>query len=101
MDVVKYLMELGAETSVGDVGSRCAMPLVYFEKEETNCFCRTPADLAVLKAMGQEVGSIEQNILDIFREEDDILFDFEFTPIHKAALRLYDARDSERPSLEQ
>ena len=63
---------------------------------------RTPADLAILKSICQDATDNEHNIVDVFRSRnDDVLQDFDFTPIHIAVLGLYDARDTERPSLEE
>jgi len=39
-------------------------------------------------------------MLELFSQKDDCIIDFEFTPIHVAALGIYDATDEERPSLE-
>jgi hypothetical protein len=44
---------------------------------------------------------VEQHIVQEFGKGDDILMDFDFTPIHIAALNLYDTNDKERPNLEQ
>ncbi|KAI9777815.1 MAG: hypothetical protein M1816_004404 [Peltula sp. TS41687] len=82
LPIVQYLMELGVDTEAGDVGSR------------------KPADLAVLKSIGQDATQVEQDIVEVFSQQDDCLSDFEFTPIHIAVLEMYDAADSERPSLE-
>jgi hypothetical protein len=62
---------------------------------------RKPADLAVLKSIGQDATQVEKEIVEIFSKRDDCLSDFEFTPIHIAVLEMYDAADLERPSLEQ
>lgn len=67
----------------------------------TGLASRNPADLAVLKSLGQDASENEQNIVEVFGQGDDVLTDFEFTPIHKAVLQLYDTSDSERPSLEE
>ena len=66
-----------------------------------NRISRNPADLAVLKSIGQDATEIEQNIVEVFSQDDDILADFDFTPIHRAVLQLYDAADTERPSLKE
>ncbi|KAL7625834.1 hypothetical protein AAE478_005057 [Parahypoxylon ruwenzoriense] len=83
LPIVKYLIGLGADPEAGDVGSR------------------NPADLAVLKSIGQDATKVEQSIVEVFSQNDDVLQDFEFTPIHMAVLKLYDTDDSERPSLEE
>ena len=62
---------------------------------------RTPADLAVLKFLGQDSTRVEKDILDVFTSRDDCLGDFDFNPIHIAVLEMYDAEDTERPSLEE
>ncbi|KAL1864293.1 hypothetical protein VTK73DRAFT_5967 [Phialemonium thermophilum] len=79
--IVKYLLDLGAATSTGDIGSR------------------TPADLAVFKSIGKNETGSEQAVVDIFCEKDDVLADFEFTPIHLCVLNIHDYQHSERPSL--
>lgn len=69
--------------------------------------CRTdlvkskPADLALLKSLPTDSSQIEKEIVEVFSKKDDYLDDFEFTPIHKAVLDLYDPKDMERPTLEQ
>ncbi|KAI1375398.1 ankyrin repeat protein [Hypoxylon crocopeplum] len=83
LPIVRYLMELGADTEAADVGSR------------------KPADLAVLKSIGQDATEVEQDIVDMFSRNDDVLQDFDFTPIHIAVLKLYNADDFEQPSLDK
>ncbi|KAF2475797.1 ankyrin [Lindgomyces ingoldianus] len=82
LPIVKYLIELGVDTESGDVGSR------------------KPADLAILKSIGQDATQVEHDIVEVFSQKDGFLSDFDFTPIHIAVLELYSASDSERPSLE-
>ena len=60
---------------------------------------RKPIDLAILKSIGEDATEVEHDIVKAFSEKDDHLSDFEFTPIHIAVLDIYDANDSERPSL--
>ena len=62
---------------------------------------RKPADLAFLNSLVSGAGQIEHEIEEAFAEKDDYLSDFAFTPIHVAALDLYDPSDRERPSLQQ
>jgi ankyrin repeat protein len=82
LPIVKYLVDLGVDTKSGDVGSR------------------NPADFAVLKSLGQDATQVERDVVRLFSQQDDILLDFEFTPLHIAVLGLYPANDHERPSLE-
>ena len=58
-----------------------------------------PADLALLKSLPRDSSQVEKDIVEVFSKKDDYLDDFEFTPIHKAVLDLYDPKDSERPAL--
>ncbi|KAL8853523.1 MAG: hypothetical protein Q9221_001682 [Calogaya cf. arnoldii] len=83
LPIVKYLLELGADTEVADVGAR------------------KPADLAILKSLASDATALELEIVEIFSKKDDYVRDFDFTPIHIAVLNLYDVEDRERPSLEQ
>ncbi|KAI9689626.1 MAG: hypothetical protein M1820_010147 [Bogoriella megaspora] len=83
LPIVKYLLELGSDLEVGDVGSR------------------RPADFAFLKSIAQDATHVEQDILQTFTRNDDILSDFDFTPIHVVALGMYPPADAESPSLEE
>lgn len=67
----------------------------------TNIFPRTPADFAVLKSLGKDATDNEKRLVELFGEKDNVLSDFEFTPIHTAVLDLYSHDDRERPSLEE
>jgi hypothetical protein len=64
-------------------------------------FTRTPADFAVWKSLGKGATDNEKKLVELFGEKDNVLLDFEFTPIHMAVLNLYSHEDRERPSLEQ
>lgn len=83
LPIVKYLLALGADTEVADVGTR------------------KPADLAILKSLGADSANVEQEIVEVFSQKDDYINDFEFTPIHIAVLEIYQPTDVERPTLEQ
>ncbi|KAL8876911.1 MAG: hypothetical protein Q9198_004973 [Flavoplaca austrocitrina] len=83
LPIVKYLLELGADTEVADIGAR------------------KPADLAILKSLGSDATDVEREIVEVFSKKDDYVRDFDFTPIHIAVLNLYDVEDQERPSLER
>ncbi|KAI1748630.1 ankyrin repeat protein [Xylaria castorea] len=83
VEIVKYLLELGVATNSGDIGTRI------------------PADFAVLKSIGKDATKNEKRLVELFGEKDDVLADFEFTPIHTAVLDLYSYDDRERPSLEE
>ncbi|KLJ05610.1 hypothetical protein EMPG_10906 [Blastomyces silverae] len=83
LPTVQYLVELGAETEVSDLGAR------------------KPVDFAFLKSQGADATQIEKDIVQVFSKQDDYIDDYEFTPIHVAVLDLYDPEDSERPTLEE
>ena len=83
LPIVKYLIEAGGDTEVTDMGSR------------------KPADFAIFKSLADDATHIEREMVELFSQKDDHVKDFEFTPIHTAALNLYEAGDVERPSLEQ
>ncbi|RYP44901.1 hypothetical protein DL769_011491 [Monosporascus sp. CRB-8-3] len=83
VEIVKYLLELGVATHTGDIGTRI------------------PADFAVLKSIGKDATENEKKLVELFGEKDNVLSDFEFTPIHTAVLDLYSHDDRERPSLEE
>ncbi|XXH00572.1 hypothetical protein Hte_006920 [Hypoxylon texense] len=83
VEIVKYLLQLGVATHTGDIGTRI------------------PADFAVLKSIGKDATENEKELLELFGEKDNVLADFEFTPIHTAVLDLYSHDDRERPSLEE
>ncbi|KAK2763220.1 hypothetical protein FQN54_009856 [Arachnomyces sp. PD_36] len=83
LPTVQYLVELGAETEVSDLGTR------------------KPVDLAFLKSLGADASQNEKDVVQVFSKEDDYIDDYEFTPIHVAVLDLYDPDDMERPTLEQ
>lgn len=83
LPIVRYLLELGADTEVADVGTR------------------KPADLAILKSLGADSTHIEREIVEVFSQKDDYIADFEFTPIHIAVLGIYNSADLEQPTLEQ
>lgn len=67
----------------------------------TNFFRRIPADFAVLKSIGKDATENEKKLVELFGEKDNVLADFEFTPIHTAVLNLYSYDDRERPSIEE
>ncbi|KAL8880712.1 MAG: hypothetical protein Q9198_001934 [Flavoplaca austrocitrina] len=100
LPIVKYLLELGADTEVADIGARFVQSyrsspgLAYGWR-------RKPADLAILKFLGSDATDVEREIVEVFSKKDDYVRDFDFTPIHIAVLDLYDVEDRERPSLEQ
>ncbi|MCJ1358222.1 MAG: hypothetical protein MMC33_008221 [Icmadophila ericetorum] len=83
LPIVKYLLELGADTEVADVGTR------------------KPADLAILKSLAADAIHIEREIVEVFSQKDDYIDDFDFTPIHIAVLEIYKPTDRERPTLQQ
>ncbi|MCJ1280202.1 hypothetical protein MMC21_008029 [Puttea exsequens] len=83
LPTVKYLLEIGADTEVADIGAR------------------KPADLAILNSMLNGAAQAEHEINKAFAQKDDYLSDFDFTPIHIAVLDLYDPNDHEHPTLEQ
>ncbi len=83
LPIVKYLLGLGADTEVTDVGTR------------------KPADLAILKSLGSDATHVEQEIVEAFSQTDDYVNDFDFTPIHIAVLGIYETSDVECPTLEQ
>ncbi|KAI0531921.1 ankyrin [Xylaria digitata] len=82
-EIVKYLLDIGVATHTGDIGTR------------------TPADFAVLKSIGKDATKNEEKLVELFGEKDNVLADFDFTPIHIAVLDLYSHDDRERPSLEE
>lgn len=55
----------------------------------------------MLKSIVQDGTELEQSIVELFSRKVDVFTDFDFTPIHIAVLKLYDADDTERPSLEE
>ena len=63
--------------------------------------CRKAADLAILKSISQDATDEERKMVEVFSEEDDFVCDFDFTPIHVAALNMYPSGDHERPTLSQ
>ncbi|PGH09492.1 hypothetical protein GX51_00597 [Blastomyces parvus] len=83
LPTVQYLVELGAETEVSDLGAR------------------KPVDFAFLKSRGADATQTEKDIVQVFSKQDDYIDDYDFTPIHVAVLDLYDPEDSERPTLEE
>ncbi|EER38664.1 ankyrin repeat protein [Histoplasma capsulatum H143] len=83
LPTVQYLVELGAETEVSDLGAR------------------KPVDFAFLKSRGADATQTEKDIVQVFSKQDDYIDDYEFTPIHIAVLDLYDPEDLERPTLEE
>ncbi|KAL9127409.1 MAG: hypothetical protein Q9217_003705 [Psora testacea] len=83
LPIVKYLLELGADTEVADIGAR------------------KPADLAIMNSLINGATQAEYEISKAFAQKDDYLIDFDFTPIHVAVLDLYDTNDRERPCLER
>ncbi|KAF2972708.1 hypothetical protein GQX73_g864 [Xylaria multiplex] len=82
-EIVKYLLDIGVATHTGDIGAR------------------TPADFAVLKSIGKDATKNEEKLVELFGEKDNVLADFDFTPIHIAVLDLYSHDDRERPSLKE
>ena len=97
---MKYLLDLGADTEVADVGAQfvwtrsLGLSIAY-------AFHSKPADLAILKSLADDATNVEREIVEVFSQRDDYVQDFEFTPIHIAVLHLYDVEDRERPSLEK
>ncbi|KAG5293933.1 ankyrin repeat protein [Histoplasma capsulatum G186AR] len=83
LPTVQYLVKLGAETEVSDLGAR------------------KPVDFAFLKSRGADATQTEKDIVQVFSKQDDYIDDYEFTPIHIAVLDLYDPEDLERPTLEE
>ncbi|KAL9046370.1 MAG: hypothetical protein Q9214_000781 [Letrouitia sp. 1 TL-2023] len=83
LSIIKYLLELGADAEVADIGAR------------------KPVDLAILNTLISGATQVELEISKAFAQKNDYLSDFDFTPIHIAVLDLYDSNDRERPSLEQ
>jgi hypothetical protein len=67
----------------------------------TDLVPRTPADFAVLKSIGKDAADADKKLVEVFSERDDVLLDFEFTPIHIAVLNLHGLEHCERPSLEE
>lgn len=98
---MKYLLELGAETQVADVGSRLVTILKLSQNYIAEICLSKPADLAILKTLTNDATNAEREMVEIFTRRDDYITDFEFTPIHMAVLGLYDPEDNERPTLEQ
>lgn len=96
---MKYLLDLGVDTDTGDVGARFVH--VQIMEEETDCISRKAADLAILKSISQDATEAEHKMVEVFSEEDDFVRDFDFTPIHVAALDMYPAGDNERPTLSE
>jgi len=101
LPIVKYLLELGADTEVADVGTRFVKAIELLQDCITNNHISKPADLAILKSLADDATHVEREIVEIFSQKDDYISDFEFTPLHIAVLNLYDPGGSERPSLEQ
>ena len=101
LPIVKYLLELGADTEVADVGTRFVKSIELLQECISNYHISKPADLAILTSIADNATHVEREIVDIFSQKDDYISDFEFTPIHIAALNLYDPADSECPGLEQ
>lgn len=62
---------------------------------------RKPADLAILKSIGQDATQVEHDIVEVFSQKDDFMSDFEFTPIRVAVLEMYSPKDAERPPLQK
>ncbi|CAG9946812.1 unnamed protein product, partial [Clonostachys rosea f. rosea IK726] len=83
VEIAKYLLDIGVSSHSGEIGDR------------------TPADFAVWKSLGKGATDNEKKLVELFGEKDNVLLDFEFTPIHMAVLNLYSHEDRERPSLEQ
>ncbi|KAJ9484900.1 hypothetical protein VN97_g8472 [Penicillium thymicola] len=83
LETVQYLLELGADPAVSDLGTR------------------KPVNLAFLKSIGADATQVEKDIVEVFSREDDYIDDYEFTPIHNAVLDLYKHSDPERPTLQQ
>ncbi len=101
LPTVKYLLELGADTEVADVGARYAAVLPDSASHRLIILHRKPADLAILNSLIPGATSVEHEISKTFAQRDDYLSDFDFTPMHIAVLDMYDPSDHERPSLEQ
>lgn len=55
----------------------------------------------MLKSIGKDATENEKKLVALFGDQDDVLADFEFTPIHVAVLDLYSPEDRERPSIEK
>lgn len=83
LPLVKYLLDIGSDTEVADVGAR------------------RPADLAILNSLLTGASEDELEINRVFARKDDYLSDFDFTPLHIAVLNLYEPSDNERPTLEK
>ncbi|KAL4925416.1 uncharacterized protein BDV17DRAFT_294477 [Aspergillus undulatus] len=83
LPTVQYLVQLGAETEVSDLGTR------------------KPIDLAFLKSRDTDATQIEKDIVQVFSNNDDFIDDYVFTLIHLAVLDLYDPSDLERPTLKE
>ena len=98
---MKYLLELGADTEVADVGARLVGISTAYWIADLIIMPSKPADLAILRSLGADSTHIEQDIVEAFSQKDDYIDDFEFTPIHIAVLDLYKPADTERPTLEQ
>ncbi len=100
---MKYLLEIGVAQHTGEIGSRFVLKPSRPTRLRlgSNLFPRTPADFAVLKSIGKDATDNEKRLVELFGEKDDVLSDFEFTPIHTAVLDLYTHDDRERPSLEE
>ena len=100
LPTVKYLLDIGADTEVADIGARLVRGASNFVIDLLTEI-RKPADLAILNSLVSGATQGEHEISKAFARKDDYLGDFDFTPIHVAVLDLYDATDRERPSLQQ
>lgn len=101
LPIARYLLDLGADTEVSDVGARSVNSSPLHTFSQTNKIHSKPGDLALLKSLADDATHIERDMVGIFSQTDDYIIDFGFTPIHIAVLDLYDPADRERPSLEQ
>ncbi|KAJ5816984.1 hypothetical protein N7447_009217 [Penicillium robsamsonii] len=58
LETVQYLLQLGADPAVSDLGTR------------------KPVDLASLKSIGADATQVEKDIVDLFSREDDYIDDY-------------------------
>jgi hypothetical protein len=57
--------------------------------------------MAFFKTVHSGCTQLDHDIVNLFSEKNNILAEFDCTPIHIAVLGMYDPKDTERPTLEE
>ena len=83
LEIVNYLLKMGADTTIGEVGAR------------------TASDFAKIRSLHIASTARQQALAAEFPNSVDFKINFEFTPIHVAVLDEYDSDDLERPALNE